>query len=218
MSTQNAVRKTSPGSADYRQSGWSRALTKFDDAELGRLSEYLFIPDELFPADLAIVFGMTAWRRPLERSLQLYREGMVKKLLFTGGFNHRLQAIEALEMARTAQDFGVPNSDIIVERHSSNTAENVANAYRCIEQYIGIRNVASILIVAIHFHMRRAEMTLKRAFPSAIKIGTASYSSAFYTDRDWHTSEKGRHDVCTELEKIEMYLGEDICHLLKLSR
>ena len=27
------------------------------------LSEYLFLPDETFPADLAIVFGMSAWRR-----------------------------------------------------------------------------------------------------------------------------------------------------------
>jgi hypothetical protein len=61
-------------------------------------------------------------------------------------------------------------------------------------------------------------MTLKRVFPSRIKIGTASYSSAFYCDGDWHMSEKGRHDVWTELEKLEMYLGEDISHLTKLAR
>jgi uncharacterized SAM-binding protein YcdF (DUF218 family) len=213
VSNQNAARNSSPGG--LWQSVGFRVLAQLDDADLGEISKYLFIPDELFPADLAIVFGMTAWQRPLERSLRLYRKGMVKKLLFSGGFNHRIRAIEALEMAKAAQDFGVPNSDIIVDAHSTNTAENVANAYCCIEESVGIMNIASVVIVAIHFHIRRAKMTLKQVFPSRIKIGTASYSSMFYCDRDWHVSEKGRYDVWAELQKINMYLGEDISHLLK---
>ena len=177
------------------------------------LSEYLFLPDETFPADLAIVFGMSAWRRPLQRALQLYHGGTVKRLLFTGGYNRRIEVVEASEMARAAIAGGVQACDILVEQRSTNTAENVANALRLIETSIGIESVASILLVAIHFHVRRVKMTVERVFPEHIRLGIASYPSAAYSASDWHLSEAGRRDVFSELEKIRLYLGEDVSNL-----
>src|SRR5665213_222197 len=60
----------------------------------------VFVPDCVFPAEIAIVFGMTTWRRPVARAVQLYQAGLAKRLLFTGGFNARIGAVEASEMAR----------------------------------------------------------------------------------------------------------------------
>lgn len=185
-------------------------MTSLPAARADELSELLFIRDDIFAADLAIVFGMSAWRRPLGRALELYRDGLAKKLVFTGGFNRRLQAVEAAEMARAAIAGGVPASDVLVEDKSTNTAENVANTLQHIDDAIGLGNIESVLLVAIHFHMQRVKMTAERAFPAGIRIGFASYPSAAYGEHDWHLSEIGRRDVLSEAEKIRKYLGEDI--------
>src|SRR5690606_24650942 len=138
----------------------------YDEA---RLSDYLFIPDELFPADFAIVFGMTGWRRPLERALRLYRDGLVRRLVFTGGFNPRIGVAEAEAMAAEALRLGIPQGDFLVDDKATNTAENVANARRLIDA--DLAGPHSVILVAIHFHLRRVRMTAEKVFPRSIRIG-----------------------------------------------
>jgi uncharacterized SAM-binding protein YcdF (DUF218 family) len=167
-----------------------------------------FIADDIFPADVAIAFGMTAWQRPLARALELYRAGLARRLVFTGGFNPKIGACEADEMAREARALGVPAADMIVEARSINTAENVVNSCRAIDASIGLANVRSILLVAIHFHMRRVKVLAERTFPGGIRIGTASYPSIHYSSADWSQSERGRADVASEDRKLQAYLGE----------
>ena len=165
-----------------------------------------FVPDNIFPADLAIVFGMTTWHRPVECAVNLYRAGTVRRLLFTGGFNRRIAAVEASEMAREALRSGVPAAAILVEDRASNTAENLIFSRRLIEKTVGLGAIGSILLVAISFHMRRVLMSAQRTFPPQIALGTASYPSVAYSDRDWFRSERGRRDVASEIQKIQFYL------------
>jgi uncharacterized SAM-binding protein YcdF (DUF218 family) len=143
-----------------------------------------FIPDNIFPADLAIVFGMTAWHRPVECAVNLYRAGTVRRLLFTGGFNRRIGAVEASEMAREALRSGVLADAILVEGRASNTAENLIFSRRLIEKTVGLGAIGTILLVAISFHMRRVLMTAQRTFPPQIALGTASYPSVALPARD----------------------------------
>jgi uncharacterized SAM-binding protein YcdF (DUF218 family) len=178
-----------------------------DNRDLNRLSEFMFVADDMFLADVAIVFGMTAWHFPLEKALELYRIGLTKKLLFTGGFNPHIGTTEASVMARAAAERGVPHSDMLVDQKAANTRENVSNSYRCIKRSIGIENVKAILLVAIHYHMRRAKLTVERTFPKSIRIACASYPSAFYSHKDWHASDRGKRDVLSEALKIEKYFG-----------
>lgn len=178
------------------------------DQEAGRLAEYLTVPDEVFPADVAIVFGMSAWRRPLERSLALRESGVVRQLLFTGGFNGKIGAVEADEMAREALLRGVPAADILIDPTSTNTAENVENSLLCLERAIGLDRISGVLLVAIEFHMRRARITAARRLPAHVRIGTCSYPSIHYAMAGWSSSEIGRRDVLSEIAKIREYLGE----------
>jgi len=166
----------------------------------------VFVPDRVFPAEIAIVFGMTTWRRPVARAVQLYQAGLAKRLLFTGGFNARIGAVEASEMAREALACGVPAADILIEDRAANTSENLALARDCIEGSLGLQSVAAVLLVAIHYHMRRVLMTAERTLPPGIALGTAAYPSIHYTDQDWHLSARGRRDVASEIEKIRLYL------------
>jgi uncharacterized SAM-binding protein YcdF (DUF218 family) len=167
-----------------------------------------FIADEIFPADIAIVFGMSAWQRPCARAVELYHAGLARRLLFTGGFNRKAGTIEAEAMADGATASGVPAGAILIEPEATHTRANVENALGCIERTVGIDNVGSLLLVAIHFHMRRVKAIAAATFPARIRIGNASYPSAYYTSADWRQSERGRADVASETRKLQAYLGE----------
>jgi uncharacterized SAM-binding protein YcdF (DUF218 family) len=169
----------------------------------------VFVGDRLMPADVAIVFGMSAWRRPVARAVELYRDGLTRRLLFTGGFNARIGAVEALEMAKEALACGIPAADILVEDQATNTFENMAFSRALLGRAGACEAVTAVLLVAIHFHMRRVLMTAERTFPPPIILGTASYPSAYYTDRDWAVSRRGREDVASEIKKIALYLDAD---------
>lgn len=160
--------------------------------------------DHLLKADVAIVFGITKWMRPAERAVQLYREGCVKRLVFTGGFNARADGREGPMMAEEAIRNGVPAEAILIEEHATNTAENLVFSMRALEQAGVVAR--SVLLVAIHFHTRRVLMTAERALPAGTAIGTVSYPSAFYTADNWRASDKGRADVAQEVGKIRQYL------------
>jgi uncharacterized SAM-binding protein YcdF (DUF218 family) len=202
---------------EFGQFGKKGLLTR-DGFDVAALTKYLFIPDTLLAADIAVVFGMTAWHRPTDCAVQLYRLGLAPKLLFTGGFNARLGTNEAIEMARAARHHGVPSTDIIVEPRSANTCDNVVNSLGCIERRIGLDQVHTVLLIAIHFHARRARLTAEKHFPKHIGFGSASYPSAFYSARNWHLSDRGRADVYSEVAKIETYLGENLTALKIKSR
>ena len=70
--------------------------------DVTQVGEYIFVPDNLLDADVAIVLGMSDWRRPVMRAVELYQEGHVRRLLFTGGYNSKIKATEATEMAALA--------------------------------------------------------------------------------------------------------------------
>lgn len=176
-------------------------------SDLEDIGDKVFVADDLFQADIAIVFGITTWRRPVEKAVALYRTGLARRLLFTGGFNPRIDAIEATAMADEALRMAVPAADILVEHQATNTSENLAFSRRCIDANLGLETIDSILLVAIQFHMRRVLMTARRALPPSIRLGTAAYPSVFYTEHDWRQSERGRRDVASEIDKIRLYLA-----------
>lgn len=172
--------------------------------QIAAIGNYLFVPDDIPErADIAVVLGMTRWRRPLECALALYRRGVVSRLLLTGGYNHRIQAVEAWEMAGLARAEGVPAEHLIVDPNASNTLENAINAAH------HMQDVSSAVLVAIHYHARRARLTARKVFPSRVTLGLATYPSLFYTSDDWHLSERGRRDAFSELSKLRRHHATD---------
>jgi len=93
--------------------------------DVTQVGEYIFAPDNLLDADVAIVLGMSDWRRPGTRAVELYQEGRVGRLLFTGGYNSKIKATEAREMAALALASGVPEANILVEPRAAHTDQNM---------------------------------------------------------------------------------------------
>ena len=118
--------------------------------------------DEAQPTDAAIVLGAAVFgnrpspvlRERINHAIQLYEDGLVTHIIFTGGSGGDGEATEAAVSAAYAMRQGVPQSAILLEEQSTNTRENLANA-----QQIGAEHqLESFLIVSTPFHMRRATL------------------------------------------------------------
>jgi uncharacterized SAM-binding protein YcdF (DUF218 family) len=178
--------------------------------DITQVGEYIFAPDYLLDADVAIVLGMSDWRRPVMRAVELYQEGRVRRLLFTGGYNSKIEATEATEMAAVALASRVPEADILVEPRATHTDQNMTFSRELIESSIGFAELRSILLVTIHYHIRRAIIAARRQFPSSVEIGWVCYPSRHYSSTNWRYSAHGREHVRSEVSKIEKYYAVSV--------
>ena len=182
-----------------------------DPEDARTLSDFLFLSDAPVDAEVTIVLGMTLWRRPLSRALELHRNGQAGRLLLTGGYNAAIDRVEALAMRDAALAAGVSARDLLVDPRARHTGENFVNCRSLIEAHLppnpGRR---SINVVAIGFHMRRALLTAGQVLGPGPRIGTASYPSVHHTPNDWHLTVRGRADVLGEIRKIARYFPDAV--------
>lgn len=124
-------------------------------------------------ADAAVVLGAAVWsnsvspvfRERINHAIELYRNGRVKKLIFTGGQGNSNEPTEAA--ARTyALANGIPLQDILLEQKSHTTYENIVYA----KQIVDANKLNRVLLVSDPMHMKRAMAMAEdaglRAFPS----------------------------------------------------
>lgn len=132
------------------------------------------------PADAAVVMGATVFRnRPspvfrerINHAINLYHQGTVKYLIFTGGLagNDELAESEAARDYAIAQ--GVPADHILIETISDNTCLNLIEAKRLMDE----NDLDQALIVSDPLHM-------KRTMWLAETIGLDAFSSPTPTSR-----------------------------------
>ena len=99
----------------------------------------------------------------------LYRAGKADKIILSGGNVFAQQGVqgEAYYAAELLQQWGVPQSKIIVETSSRTTSQNLANT----ERFFETGEISSMLLVTSAYHMPRAMAGLNQ---SQIKITPAS--------------------------------------------
>ena len=125
--------------------------------------------------DCAIVLGGAASYDSFSSSLQLnqsaerltesvilYKKGIVKKLLITGGSASILPPYikEGIYVRRFWLDMGVPDSAIIVESESRNTAENAKFTREILEKK---GKFQKLLLITSALHMPRSKMIFEKA-------------------------------------------------------
>lgn len=119
------------------------------------------------PADVAVVFGARTYKdgRPsdaladrVRTACQLYRNGLVKKLIFSGGPGDGA-VTEAEAMRRFALKLGVNPADILADNAGLNTQDTVKNTATLFSE-LGARK---ILVVSHFYHLPRIKMAYQRA-------------------------------------------------------
>ena len=118
------------------------------------------VKKNLEKSDAAIVLGSAVWEggRPspsmqarVKESVDLYKEGIVKKIIVSGGLG-RIPPAEAVVMGEIAESLGVNREDIILENKATSTRENLNYSY-LLGQEDGLK---SYIIVSDAFHLKRA--------------------------------------------------------------
>jgi len=131
-------------------------------------------------ADAAIVLGAAVWgnqvspvfKERINHAINLYRQGRIRKLVFTGGQGNRNEPTEAAAARNYALQNGVPLSDVLIEQQSHTTYENMVYAKRLADQ----NGLKKILIVSDPLHM-------KRAVTMAHDVGLDAYPSPTPTSK-----------------------------------
>jgi uncharacterized SAM-binding protein YcdF (DUF218 family) len=131
-------------------------------------------------ADAAIVLGAAVWgkqpspvfRERINHAINLYQNGYVRTLIFTGGVGARDELAEAIVGKRYAMAKGVKDSDILTETQSRTTQQNLKNALKVASAY----PLTKFLIVSDPLHMKRSVLM-------AQDLGIDAYPSPTPTTR-----------------------------------
>lgn len=171
----------------------------------------MFLNDGDQKADLAFVFGTwDVWGESVKKAVELYKDGLVPKILVSSGANPATGVVEGDLIAQDLEKLGIPRADILIENKSANTLENVLFSKEIIDKELGLENIKSIVAVVKNYHARRALMTLRKHLPIEIELKTATYIADKYPlhKEDWQKTEVGKQKVLEEVEKIKTYLAK----------
>jgi uncharacterized SAM-binding protein YcdF (DUF218 family) len=118
-----------------------------------------YLDNKGMPDDGRFIFGDGANR--FTQTFDLYQQGHIERILLTGGRSDILKrnAAEAPRAKQLLQQWGVPDSVIIVEGEARNTYENALFT----KQYLDSLGYDHCLLVTSAFHMPRATACFNKA-------------------------------------------------------
>ena len=172
--------------------------------------DYMHLNMEPGPADCIVGFGNYNVNIAL-RAAELYRAGYAPKVLFTGGLGRNTAGMrtgsEAERFAAAAIDAGVPESDVIVEDRSTNTAENITFTREKLAE-LGL-TVRRLLGVHQPFMERRIYAAMKVYWPEVELVVTSPQVDIRQYLRDavaQGLEEKAAIDVIVgDFQRMELY-------------
>ena len=144
--------------------------------------------DQAAPSDAIIVLGAAAYdakpspvfEERIRHGLDLYRQGLAPKLIFTGGFGGATARFSESQVARRyALKQQIPAQDILIESRSRTTRQNLVEAKRLMDAH-GMRRA---ILVSDPLHMARA-LRLSRE----LGIDALASSTPSTRFRSFHTS------------------------------
>lgn len=177
--------------------------------ELSRkIWDYHHVNHHLRPADCILVLGSHDLR-VAERGAELWLAGFAPWLLFSGGLGRLTDGVfeqpEADTFAQIAMKMGVPASKILIENRSTNTGENIALAYKLLQQ----RNlsVKRMILVQKPYMERRAYATFQQQWPGdqvEIMVTSPQLNFEEYPNREI-SLEEVTHIMIGDLQRIRLY-------------
>ncbi|QLE52749.1 YdcF family protein (plasmid) [Nostoc sp. C057] len=131
-------------------------------------------------ADAAIVLGAAVWgeepspvfRERINHAINLYKNGSVKTIIFTGGVGESNEPPEAIVGKNYALAQQVKSTDILTETQSRTTHQNLTNALEVAKAH----QLNKFLIVSDPLHMKRAVLMARN-------LGMDAHSSPTPTTR-----------------------------------
>ncbi len=159
------------------------------------ITDFIFLEDVPVKADLIIVPGSSHPQLP-KKAVQLYKKGYARKIVFTGGFNPRINKKESDYGTEVAISLGVPEKDIFREGRSVNTKENAIKSSRIIKRHK--LAYKKILLVCKPYHARRLKMTFAKFFSESQILLVPVIDRRNITKKNWGREGKKSDTVLEE--------------------
>lgn len=127
------------------------------------------------PADaiVAISGGDTPARA--EEAIELYHQGWAETLVFSGAALDMTGPSNAAAMRKQALAAGVPETAILIDEASVDTAQNASRTFNL------VKDSRRIILVTSPYHQHRASLEFERVFGEGVEI----VSHPTQTDRMW---------------------------------
>lgn len=154
---------------------WEPDFTSFDEIESHEIGIVLTGVTNLSKT----AYDRTFFNKGADRithALQLYRMGRIKRILISGG--QGLNPVNPQSEAEALQRFllmaGVPQSDILIEDQSKNTAQNAQFTKKFLEEK-GISTEQEFVLITSAFHMLRAKSCFDK-----VGLHTVTFPTDYY--------------------------------------
>lgn len=174
------------------------------------LWDYMCLHQTLKKADCIVGFGCYN-EDVARRAAQLYHQGFAPLVLFTGGLGRNTSAMwtesEASRFARIALAEGVPETAILLEERSTNSAENLLFSRRLLAE----RGLTHPRIIGVQkpYMERRLFAAFPVYWPEAEVIVTSwqqSYEEYLSSLSRWgRTEEDTIHMIVGDFQRISVY-------------
>lgn len=180
---------------------------KLTDTQMTALL-YNKLEDDHQKGDCIFVPGSSqAVRYRLPKAVELYKNGRAKKLLFSGGVVWEGTALSEAELLRNkAIEMGIPKEDIIVEKVSRHTKENVLASLLVLDRALGLHNINRLVVVTASIHMRRMHLSLKTFMPPWISFSLCTVDDKTINKSNWFNYPNSRKRVDMEASKLINYV------------
>ncbi|MEL0608119.1 YdcF family protein [Vibrio echinoideorum] len=133
------------------------------------LWNFMSMGHKIVPSDCIFVLCSND-TRVAEYAAELYHQGVAPYIVFSGGVGRfteeSFERSEAETFAAIARDSGVPNSDIIIEKHATNTGENVRFTYDLLTE-LGL-SPKRLTLVQKPFMEKRTYATFSKQWPDQV--------------------------------------------------
>ena len=165
-------------------------------------------------ADCIIVLGsIKAAKYRVPVAAEAFFSGRSEKIMLCGGkmrnFSGERMA-EADHMYKKALELGVPETNIIIEKSSQNTIENVLCSLLELQRSIWLNKVKNVLLVTTTYHMRRSLHIAKYLFPSHISVYPCPADDTTTKRDNWVNTPEGTGRVKKEALNIVRYVNNGV--------
>ena len=113
-------------------------------------------------------------------------------------------------MYKAALESGVAAENIIIEKESQNTVENILFALIALQRNFWLNNVQRVLLVTTAYHMRRSLAIARYLFPDHISIIPCPANDNNTRRDNWMNTDAGIERVKVESMNIVRYVNNGI--------
>lgn len=114
--------------------------------------------DLIDESDVVVCLEGDGYNR-IEKTVELFKSGLAKNIVISGGFNSPPFCLHAEILAQEFIKKGIPKNKIILEKVSQNTYEQGLEVLKIVQK----NKWSKIILVASHFHQPRAYLAFLKA-------------------------------------------------------